>query len=292
MPRPLPTVRVAYIPFEGAAQVLYAQEQGYFAKEGLNVELQPNPYGAAIAAGVASSAADIGFSSIVTLAIAHRKQIPFVIVAPAVLAVAPNSPQSGGLLVAATSSIRSGKDLNGKTLCTAGLGTLVEFAPRVWIDANGGDSSTVKFIEVPFSGIGAAIAAGRCDGGYVSEPYYTPAKRQTRVLAWTLDAISKNYLAAAWFTTSTWARDHADAVRRFDAAMRDAAAWANAKPHAVDPILVKDFKVDPSTVGSEVRDVFAERLTPELLQPSIDVTARYMQFPTFPANELIATPSR
>jgi len=76
------SIRVAYVPFEGAAQVLYDKEQGFFAKEGLDVTLQPIPLGSAIASAVASDAVDIGFSAITTLAIAHEKQIPFVIVAP------------------------------------------------------------------------------------------------------------------------------------------------------------------------------------------------------------------
>ncbi len=288
----LPALRVAYQPFEGAAQVLYAKDEGFFAKEGLNVELQPISFGSAIASAVASNAVDIGFATIATLAIAHSKQIPFVLIAPAVLAVAPNSPRSGGLMVAAASPIHSAKDLDGKVLCTPGLGTLAEFAPRAWIDANGGDSATLKVIEVPFSAIDAALASGRCDAGYVTEPYYTPAKRDARALAWTLDAVSKDYLAAGWFTTTGWAREHTDAVRRFSAAMRDAAAWANRKPPSVTEILVKELKADPAIIASEVRDVFAERLTPALLQPNIDVAARYLKFPPFPAGELIYAGSR
>jgi NitT/TauT family transport system substrate-binding protein len=142
-------LRVAYVPFEGAAQVLYAQDEGFFAKEGVSVELQPTSTGAAIASAVASGSIDIGFSAITTLAIAHSKGVPLVLVAAGPLAVAPNAPQSGGLIVAATSAIHGSKDLDGKTLCAAGLATLTEFAPRAWIDANGGDSATVKFIEVP-----------------------------------------------------------------------------------------------------------------------------------------------
>jgi NitT/TauT family transport system substrate-binding protein len=283
----LPALRVAYQPFEGAAQVLYAKDEGFFAKEGVNVELQPISFGSAIASAVASNAIDVGFATVVTLAIAHSKQIPFVLVAPAVFAVAPNAPPSGGLMVANTSQIHSAKDLDGKVLCTPGLGTLAEFAPRAWIDANGGDSSTLKVIEVPFTAMDAAIASGRCDAGYVTEPYYTPAKRDARTLAWTLDAVSKDYLAAGWFTTTDWAREHRDAVRRFAAAMRDAAEWANRKPPAVADILVKELKADPATVSSEVRDVFGERLTPALLQPNIDVAARYLKFAPFPAGELI-----
>lgn len=280
-------LRVAYVPFEGAAQVLYAQEEGFFAKEGIVAELQPIASPAAIASAVASGAVDIGFSSITIVAVAHSKGVPLVLVAAGPLAVAPNAPRSGGFIVAANSAIHAAKDLDGKTLCAAGLATLTEFAPRAWIDANGGDSATVKFIEVPYSAMHEAVISGRCAAGYLTEPFYTPAKPDTRTLAWTLDAISKNYLGGAWIATPAWSHDHADAVARFAAAMRDAANWADRQPPAIVGILVKYTGGDAATVASEIRDVFAERLTPELVQPSIDVAARYLHFPGFPASAIL-----
>src|ERR1700748_3016693 len=67
----LPTLRVAYQPFQYSAQVLYAQDQGFFTKAGLNVELQQIALGAPLAAAVASNPVDIGIATISTLAVAH-----------------------------------------------------------------------------------------------------------------------------------------------------------------------------------------------------------------------------
>jgi ABC-type nitrate/sulfonate/bicarbonate transport system substrate-binding protein len=94
-------------------------------------------------------------------------------------------------------------------------GTLTKFAPRTWVDANGGDSANVKFIEVPYSAMHEAVISGRCAAGYLTEPFYTPAKADTRTLAWTLDSISKNYHSAVWIAAAAWTRDHPDAVARF-----------------------------------------------------------------------------
>jgi hypothetical protein len=71
--------------------------------------------------------------------------------------------------------------------------------------------------------------------------------------------------------------------------MRDATDWANRKPPAIVGILVKYTGGDPATIASEVRDIFAERLTPELVQPNIDVSARYLRFPSFPATALFVS---
>ena len=132
------TLRVAYIPIENCAQVFYAKEQGFFESAGLDVQLQPIPYGSAIASAIAANSIDVGFAATVTVATAHSRGLPFVFIAPANEFSARAQPTTG-IVVNATSTIRSARDLNGKIFGTAGLGSLSEFAPRAWIDANGGD---------------------------------------------------------------------------------------------------------------------------------------------------------
>jgi ABC-type nitrate/sulfonate/bicarbonate transport system substrate-binding protein len=100
-----------------------------------------------------------------------------------------------------------------------------------------------------------AVISGRCAAGYLTEPFYTPAKPDTRTLAWTVDAISKSYLGGGWIATTAWTRDHAEGVGPFAAAMRDAANWANRQPPAIAGVLVKYTGGDPATVASEARDV-------------------------------------
>ena len=62
------------------------------------------------------------------------------------------------MLVAANPTVKSGKDLNGKTIGTPGLNTLGEYGVRAWVDANGGDSTTLRFVELPFPVMPAALA--------------------------------------------------------------------------------------------------------------------------------------
>jgi hypothetical protein len=45
-------------------------------------------------------------------------------------------------------------------------------------------------------------------------------------------------------------------------------------------------------VAASPRTYFAKTLDPAMLQPGIDLTAKYAKFPTFPAQELIYAPPR
>lgn len=285
------TVRVAYIPFEASAQLFYAQESGIFGKAGLTVELQPNPFGAAIAAAVSSDAIDVGYATIMTLASAHAKKIPFTVVAAA--NAFDVSQPAGGMLMSASKDVRKGVDLNGKTIGSPGLNTLGEYGVRNWVDAGGGDASTLHFVEIPFSEMPAALASGRIDAAFVAEPFLTQAKKLgVHTVAVEMDAIANTFLVAGWFTTEQWANGHQRAVAVFAQSMRDAVVWAQQNPSKLPAILAKYLKVDPVQEASMPRTYFAKSLDPAQIQPAIDVTAKYAKFPTFPAREIIYSPPR
>jgi NitT/TauT family transport system substrate-binding protein len=283
----LPTVHVMVTPIDSAAEVWYAQDMGFFAKQGLNVDIQPGNNGSAIATAVSTDAVDIGYSDLVTLAKGYLKGIPFVAIAPA--AIWTSEAPVAGLVVLSTSPVKSAKDLAGKTLAVPGLGTLAEYSPRAWIDQNGGDATATKFLEMPYAAMPAALTAGRIDAAYISEPFFAVVKRDVRVLGYSHNAIAKQFLQSAWFTTPQWAKDHPDLVKRFAAAMRETAQWANQKANKARSadILAKYTKIDPATVAAMERARFGDTLSAASIQPAIDVTAKYGKFESFGADKLM-----
>jgi NitT/TauT family transport system substrate-binding protein len=284
----LPTVRVATTPIDVGAEVLYAKDMGFFQKHGLNVDVQFIDNGAAIASAVASGAIDIAQGNVVTLATAHDKGLPFVVVAPAAL-YSSTSPTSA-LIVAANGPVKSAKDLNGKTIGITGVKNITQIAAMAWLDQNGGDSSTVKFIELKFSEMGPAVLAGRIDAGVTAEPDLSDAVASgtVRILAPVYNAVAPTFIIGAWFASSEWAKAHADVVSRYVAAINEAGAWANKSQAASAKILEKYTKVE--TKPGMKRVLFPEKNDLALMQPAIDVTAKYKVIKaTFPASELAAS---
>jgi NitT/TauT family transport system substrate-binding protein len=281
-----PTLRVAYIAADDEAEAMYAKDAGFFTKAGLNVELQPMENAGAIATAIASNAIDVGFLPTIVLAIAHSKNIPLVAIAPGSV-FRPTGPISA-LFVAPSAPIHKAADLNGKTIGVPGLASIAEYGARTWIDRNGGNASTVKFLEVPFPIMPEALNSGRIDAAMITEPFLTQAKKTERVLAATpFAAIAPEFAFGVWVTTSAWAKDHPDAIGRFAAALRETAAWANKSHAASGAILQKYAKIDPSLVASMSRSQYAERIVPATMQPVIDLAAKYRSFPSFSATQLI-----
>ena len=280
------TVRVATTPIELGAQVLYAQDQGFFKRAGVTVDVQLMDSGAAIAAAVASGALDIAQANLVSLATAHERSLPFVLIAPAGLYTA-GSPTTS-LVVAKSSTIKTGKDLENKTVAGNGLRNITQIGADAWMDQNGGDSAKMRFIEMPFPQMGAALAAGRIDAAVIAEPELSAAVAGgARIVGQPYTAIGKQFLIGGWFTTSAWAKAHPDEVKRFVSAIVEAGKWANGHRDESARILAKYTKITVSP--SMKRTVYAERLNPADIQPLLDAAVKYKALKNaVSASELIA----
>lgn len=281
------TIRIATLPIESAAEPFYAKDMGFFAKAGLDVDIQTMQTSAAMAAAAASNAIDIGYSPVDSLATIHSRKVPVVVIAPANEYISPS--RNAALVLAANSTVTQPKDLDGKTIAVSNLRSLSENTPRAWMDRNGGDSSTVKFVEMPFPAMPAALEANRVDAAWVAEPFLSAATKNCRVAEYGFDAIAKRFLIGAWFTTMQWAGDHPDLVARFAAVMHETAVWANKNQAQSGAIVARYTKIDPAVLATMTRSRYAEALTPASLQPLIDISAKYNGFAAFPAAELIYT---
>jgi NitT/TauT family transport system substrate-binding protein len=283
----LQALHIETIPFDAGSEAFYAKDMGFFTKQGLDVTIDPVSNGPAIAAAVASGAVDIGFSNSLSIETAYKKGLPFVFIAAAALysSAAPTSV----LMVPKDSPLKTAKDLNGKTLGVNGLKNIAEYAPSMWIDKNGGDAATVKFVEVSPQEGPAALDAHRLDAAFVAEPQITQAKATSRVFSKPYDVLGEGWMIAGYFTTRQWAEAHPDLLRKFQAAMRETAVWANANPDKSADILAKYTKLDPALVRASYRAKFGESLSAAAIQPTIDLAAHYKLLESFPAANLIYT---
>jgi NitT/TauT family transport system substrate-binding protein len=253
------------------------------------VRLLPERSGAAVAAGVAGGSYGIGNSSLVSLISAHSRGLPFVLIAAGGLYRARNP--TIGLLVKRDSPIRTAGDLNGKTIAVSSLNDLFTISTKAWVDKNGGDSSTLKQLELPVSVVGEALAGGRVDAGGVGSPDFEEAinSGKARLLAHMYDAIALEFLYTGWFTTTDFVEKNSRVVRAFADAMRESATYTNGHPHATVDSMAAFTGLEPAKVAKMHRVACGTVLDPRLIQPVVDTTAKYKVIPgSFDAKDLIA----
>jgi NitT/TauT family transport system substrate-binding protein len=271
----LRALRVGLSEGDDATPTLYAVKTGIFKKYGLDVTILPAPSGAASLAAVAGGALDLAGSSLLSFLSARARGVALDIVAP----LAVYSPESvyAAMIVKRDAPYRTGRDLNGKTIASPALRDLNWIASMAWIDQTGGDSSSVKSVEIPSSAIPVAIEEGRIDAATVTTPRYVQAVNQgiAKVLGKSYESIAKHFLFAAFVAQSDYATKNADVIDRFGRAIRDATAYTNSH-HADTLALYAAFaKIDPKDISDAPRAVSAPYVQAKDLQPLIDVAVRY-----------------
>lgn len=283
-------IKIGVIPIDNGFEAYYANEMGFFKKAGLNVEIVPLTNGGAIAAAVANGALDIGFSNIVSIATAHTKGIPFTIIVPAALNVTGHA--TAALFVGKDSPYRTAQNLNGKTIAVNGLKNISELSTRAWLDGHGGDSSTIKFVEMPDPSMPEAVRQKRVEAAMAAlsvDPTINTPAAEERVLGDVFDGISTHFLVTGYFTTSDWITKHPDLARKFAQAIFETAQWANKNHDASAVILARQMKMPLDLVKGLTRSIYAENMDPKLIQPLIDAMARYkIIIAAFPAEEIVS----
>jgi NitT/TauT family transport system substrate-binding protein len=267
---------------------LYGISAGIFARNGLDLKVEPLLSGAAGASAVAAGALPIAKSSTIALVAAHAHGLPFVIIAPSVVFTA-DRPTSA-LIVRKDSLLKPGKDFNGKTLGVSSLVDARVISIKAWIDQNGGDSSTMKFIEVPASAVLSAVDAGRIDATVVSNTQLGDATQSGlfKNLGEPNAAIGKRYIVNTWYTTRAFLAQNPDIVHRFLTALLPAVNYANAHPAEMTQYLAPFVKIDEAKLRNMTHSVIATTLVPGEYQPVIDAAAKYGFIDKgFPAKDIL-----
>jgi NitT/TauT family transport system substrate-binding protein len=285
----LQTVHVASALQDDVAPLLYGIASGIFNRLGLDVQVQAANNGAAAAAAVLGGSLEIAKSGTMAIVAGYARGIPLVAIWPAAISTTTAAPMCG-LVVRRSSGIAGGKDCNGKVFTGASLQDLNQLAAMAWVDANGGDSKTMKFLEVSSSATIPALEANRIDGATVLNPTLQLAMRDPalRLLANPFDTIAKHFCSSTWFTTRDYATKNPDIVHRFVAGLLEAGRYESTHQtqmaHYLAPFLHQDeaeLAAFPRTPGGFALDV-------NDYQPAIDIAARYgVIAKAFPASEIL-----
>jgi NitT/TauT family transport system substrate-binding protein len=282
-------ITIAGVAEESIAPALWAAQAGSFRRAGLDVTIQSQASGSAIAAGVAGGTYAVGKANMVSLINAKSHGLPVAMVCGGGLYDAKNP--NTALCVRIDSSIKTAADLNGRNMGVSALNGIYTLSTRAWMDAHGGDSSTIKELEFPIGVITDALINGRIDAASITDPDLVDAlaNGKVRVLAYNYSAIAPLFMYAGWFCTTDFIEKNRATANVFAHAMREASAYVNAHPADAVPLLAKFSGMDAARIARMHHSTYATSLDPELIQPVIDLCARYKTIPLgFDARRMIA----
>jgi NitT/TauT family transport system substrate-binding protein len=260
---------------ESTGTLFYASDLGLFHKLGLDPKFtiltNPGPTVGAILGGTLG----IAGTAVSSIALAVEKGIPIQLIAPASIYL--SSVPTNAVVVLKDSPLKTATDLTGKTMATRDINNMSYLGARAWVDKNGGDSKSLKWLEVPDAQHAAALQAGRIDAASTGEPALDDALHggQVRVLGKCFDAIAPRFLIGAYFSSNAYAKANPDIVRAFADAVSQAARWANQpKNHPQSAQMLAHYgMVAPGADATRI--VYAEQMRAADIQPVLDVMATY-----------------
>ena len=269
----VPVLRVGASPSDAFAEGIYAQGAGFFKDAGLNVELVSLANSGSLGAGVAGGTIDIGLGNVIAIANARAQGLPFSVIAPSALYTA-KAPATV-VITGKTSSLNGPKDLEGKTIATIEVRGTQQASIRQWMTKSGADPSNVKFVEMPFSTMGAMVNAGRVDAAMIGEPALTATKPLVRVIGNPYEAVAPEWYLNVWFANADWIGKNRATVRTFVAVMAKTAPWANTHHAETGAMLQKFLPLADDVVAKMTRAQYGLKLGTQYMQPILDTAVKY-----------------
>lgn len=269
------TVRIGGGLNDDLTPVLYALRSGIFSRAGLDIQYLSSSIGAALASAVVGGALDIAKSSLMALITGYDHGVRFKLIAGA--AVYSSDAPSSQMCVLKTSSITSHADLAGKTVACSSLRGLDQLGIQALVDKAGGNSASVKFVEIPFSAMQAALEGRKADIANIGVPFLAAAldTGRFRTLGDPYAGIANRILIAGWFTTQEYVARNPAVVRRFAEAVREASIYTNAHHAETVALLAEYSHMDPEVIRKMQRGTNATTLNERDIQPAIDLAAKY-----------------
>jgi NitT/TauT family transport system substrate-binding protein len=271
------TVTVGASTGDDVTEVLYGVHAGIFHRLGLNVEVNKVTNSAAVGAAIVGGSMQFGNGNVMTVAAGRIHNVPLEFVAPTSVYTA-EYPYAA--IVKKDSPIRSGRDFNGKVCAINLTGEVNTLFMRAWLDKNGGNSTALKFVEMPFSAMGPAVESGRADAALVLGPALQQAidSGNFRVAARPIDALAygkRRPVISAWFTSTAYASANPATVRAFSHGLLQSGAYCNRHHDETAPLIAEFSAVDVQSIQRSVRTTFAEKLDPDDVQPALDAMFNY-----------------
>ncbi|MEV1083999.1 ABC transporter substrate-binding protein [Streptomyces sp. NPDC050211] len=237
-------VTVGVIPIVDVAPLYLGQKQGFFSSRGIELKMVTAQGGAAIIPGVVSGQFQFGFSNTTSLMLAQTKGVPIKSVVNGAASNGKVGADVTAVLVKKDSSIKSAKDLAGHTVAVNTLQNIGDTTVRESVRKAGGDPAEVKFVEIPFDQMPAALDGGRVDAAWMGEPAQTIAKAQgARAVASPFAETHPKLTVATYFTSTKIAQENPDLVKKFNEAMAESLKYASEHPDEARQILTTYTKI-------------------------------------------------
>jgi NitT/TauT family transport system substrate-binding protein len=267
-------LRVGVLPVIDNAPLFIALQKGYFADEGLKVTPEIVQGAGPAIPKLLQGSLDIAFTNYVSVFAAQAKGTgKFHVLTDGYQA----KPKVLGIVVMGD-KLAGPKSLEGRTIAVNALQDVGTLTISSALSSNDVKANSVKYRQIPFPQMAAALAKGQVDAAWMEEPFITSAAQTlgARLLLDTASGPTADFPVAGYVSTSAFVESNPRTAAAFRRAMQRAQQLA-ADRQNVEKVLPEYSKVDPETAVITSVGVFptSEEPSPVRLQRVADLMQQF-----------------
>lgn len=268
-------ISVAVFPSFNALGAQAGNADGTFKAAGLNVTLTKVATPAEGMPQLLGGKVQFALMDMTVPAVARSKGVPLVLVAPGAKGTPPKDGFGvGNLWVRAGSPIKTMKDVQNATFGIPQINSQIWVDIRSAVDEAGGDSSKIKFVEVPNTL--SALKAGNVDVTTTSEPAGTAALDDSSIHRLAGYTAAGADLAYAYVTTQEFAQQNPNTVKAFEQSILKANTAVNAD-QATRVRVASTYVKAPKALLEKAHypEFGTEAISPSSVQTALDRLVKY-----------------
>jgi len=274
-PEEVTKIRVAALPIAETGALWAAIDEGIFADHGLEVEVVPAQGGAQAIPALLSGDIQFAIGQPFGPIRADLQDLGVAIIGDYADSRAEGDDVNA-VVALGDSGIASPKDLSGKKVSVNSLGAAGDLTIRAAIDADGGDSSTVEFIEVAFPDVKAQLDSGTIDAGWAPDPFrgMIVGEGGVSVVA-PYQATIPGLSVLTNITTQDLIDNDPDLVAAYSAAMTEALDFASANEDAVYAAIAEGLDIPLEAAQGITLPTFTFEMDVDSIKTLADLAVKY-----------------
>jgi NitT/TauT family transport system substrate-binding protein len=239
---------IGYTPSYAVAPIFIGKEQGFFAKRGLDVQLQPGN-GSVLISGLVSGSLQASNPTTATVLQAVDNGIDLVMLAG--IGFTARNGTDFGVVVRNGAAIDKPQDYAGKRVAVSTIGAFLHILFVDWLQKNGVDPKSVTFVEIPFPQMNDVLKQGTVDAAIPFEPFVSRIVQAgtARLGAAFAADVPDGLPMAIYAGERRWVEAHPDAVRAFREAIAEGMEFMKSHPKEARADANKYLKLPPAVLA-------------------------------------------
>lgn len=254
-------VRFGFSPSTEFAAAFIAKEQGFFSKNGLDVEATLVPVSSAFPPALVNGSMDIGGATPPLVLQANDGGLDLVILAGG--GVTNPDVHSAGVVARTGSGIKSAQDFVDKKVAAPGLGATLHILFRRWLMEHGVDYNKVRFVEIPIPQTNEVLKSGIVDAALIPEPFLTRIvdAKTGYVVSDYVNELGPGIASVFYASTRNWANANRATVKAFQDALFEAQDFARTNQAGTRAAIGAYIKLPPEVLANILLPTLQPKVT-------------------------------